>query len=61
MCCIEGKVWLPALEALPEPLQQLLTSDDHDAETFQDEIWKYNWALAFISLGVEEDHSVNQG
>ena len=61
MCCIEGKVQLLALEAPPEPLQRLLTSDDHDAKTFQDEIWKYNRALAFTSLRVEEDHSVNQG
>ena len=61
MCCIEGKVQLPALEALPEPLQQLLTTGGHNVTTFWDEIWKYNQALAFTSLGVNEDHSVNQG
>ena len=61
MCCMEGKVQLPALETLPEPLQQLLTFDDCNATMFQNEIWKYNCALAFTSLGVNEDHSVNQG
>ena len=58
---MEGKVQLPALEAPPEPLRCLLTSGDHDVKTFRDEIWKYNWALAFTSLGVDKDHSVNQG
>ena len=38
MCCMEGKVQLMALEAPPEPLQWLLTSDDHNAKTFRDEI-----------------------
>ena len=61
MCCIEGKVQLPALEAPPEPLRWLLTTGGHDATTFWDEIWKYNRALSFTSLGVDEDHSVNQG
>ena len=58
---MEGKVQLPALGALPEPLQWLLTSDDRNATMFQDEMWRYNHALAFTSLGVNEDHSVNQG
>ena len=61
MCCMEGKVWLPALEAPPETLQHLLTSAHHDAKTFCDDIWKYNCALSFTSLGVNEDHSVNHG
>ncbi|KIM40031.1 hypothetical protein M413DRAFT_29163, partial [Hebeloma cylindrosporum] len=61
MCCMEGKVQLPALEAPPEPLRQLLTSEDRSAKTFRDEIWKYNRAFAFTSLGVDEDHSVNHG
>ena len=58
---MEGKVWLPALEAPPEPLQRLLTSADHNAKTFCDDIWKYNHALSFTSLRVDEDHSVNHG
>ena len=60
-CCLSGKVQLPPLEDVPQPLQQLLVSDSPDAVKFRDEIWKYNRAFAFTSLGVEEDHSVNRG
>jgi hypothetical protein len=62
MCCSEGKVDLgPALEAPPEPLRTLLTSPTRDAVHFREEMWKYNRALAFTSLGVDEDHNVNKG
>ena len=60
-CCLSGKVHLPPLEDAPQPLRHLLTSNDRDAIKFCDEIWKYNRAFAFTSLGVEEDHSVNCG
>ena len=60
-CCSEGRVHLPALEAPPEPLCTLLSSDDHDSTSFRENIWKYNRALAFTSLGVTEDHSINRG
>ena len=60
-CCYEGRVHLPALEALPEPLHTLLTSNNHEVKSFQEDIWKYNCALAFTSLGVNEDHSINCG
>ena len=61
MCCIEGKAQLPALEALPGPLWWLFTTGSCNATTFWDKIWKYNQALSFTSLGVDKDHSVNQG
>ncbi|KAF8949810.1 hypothetical protein BDZ97DRAFT_1934993 [Flammula alnicola] len=35
-CCMDGKVHLPPLEAPPEPLQHLLTSQDRDAAKFRD-------------------------
>ena len=60
-CCSEGRVHLPASEAPPEPLHTLLTSDDNDSKSFREDIWKYNRALAFTSLGVTEDHSINRG
>ena len=60
-CCLEGRVCLPALEAPPDPLCTLLTSNDNNSKSFQENIWKYNQALAFMSLGVMEDHSINQG
>jgi hypothetical protein len=54
-------VRLPALEAPPDPLRTLLTSNDNNSKSFREDIWKYNRALAFTSLGVTEDHSINQG
>lgn len=60
-CCAEGRVHLPALEAPPEPLRSLLTSDNRESKSFQEDIWKYNRAFAFTSLGVTEDHAINCG
>ena len=60
-CCSKGRVHLPALEAPPEPLRTLFTSNDSNSKSFREDIWKYNQALAFTSLGVMEDHSINQG
>jgi len=61
MCCLEGKVQLPLLEAPPEPLKTLLTSNDRPAVKFREDIWKYNRAFSFTSIGVAEDRSVNKG
>ncbi|KAF9538616.1 hypothetical protein CPC08DRAFT_738836 [Agrocybe pediades] len=60
-CCCDGRVRLPLLEEPPEPLLHLLNSDDRSAKAFREDIWKYNRALAFTSLGVTEDHSINRG
>ena len=60
-CCAEGQVHLLALEVPPEPLHTLLTSDNYESKSFQEDIWKYNCAFAFTSLGVTEDHSINCG
>ena len=59
--CYEGQVHLLALEAPPDPLHTLLTSNNHDGKSFQEDIWKYNCALAFTLLGVNKDHSINHG
>ena len=58
---MEGKIALPLLEPPPEPLQTLLSSTSAVSARFRDDIWKYNRAFAFTSLGVTEDHSVNRG
>ena len=60
-CCYEGQVHLPALEAPPEPLHTLLTSNNHESKSFWEDIWKYNCTLAFTSLGVNKDNSINHG
>ena len=60
-CCYEGQVHLPGLEAPPEPLHTLFTSNNHELKSFWEDIWKYNHALDFTSLGVNEDHSINCG
>ena len=39
----------------------MLTSMDRPAVKFREDIWKYNRALSFTSLGVHEDRSVNKG
>ena len=57
---MKGKIRLPALGEPPEPLCGLLTSNECTAVKFWEDMWKYNQAFAFTSLGVQEDHSVNQ-
>ncbi|PPR01840.1 hypothetical protein CVT24_001728 [Panaeolus cyanescens] len=61
-CCDHGTVDIPLLQPPPEPLFGFFTNE-HDAQSknFRDHIAEYNRALAFTSLGVSEDHSVNAG
>ena len=56
---MDGKVQLPPLEAPPEPLQWLLTSNNAQLAEFWEVGWKYNCAFLFTSLGVSEDHTIN--
>jgi hypothetical protein len=44
----------------PEPLYDLYTAITSEAREFRHNIWHYNRALSFTSLGVTEDWSVNQ-
>ena len=60
-CCLDGKVRLPAPKDPPATLKNLLTSSDRNCTKFRENIWKYNRAFAFTSLGVSEDYSVNRG
>ncbi|KAJ7623820.1 hypothetical protein B0H17DRAFT_857995, partial [Mycena rosella] len=61
MCCNHGKVTIPNLEPPPEALRLLLTGDDAQSVEYRKNMWQYNIALSFTSLGVKEDQSVNRG
>ncbi|KAJ7193496.1 hypothetical protein B0H12DRAFT_992595, partial [Mycena haematopus] len=61
MCCDHGKVVIPKLKEPPEPLKQLFVGDDTQSKEFLKNIAQYNTALAFTSLGVTEDRSINDG
>lgn len=58
---MNGQVRLPPLQPPPEPLRHLLSSAEPNAKKFCEDIWKYNHAFAFTSIGVEEDQTVNSG
>lgn len=60
-CCNSGQVRLPALRDPPIVIRNLLTEDDAHAKEFRDHIRQYNAALAFTSLGVKIDDSINRG
>ncbi|KAH7869858.1 uncharacterized protein C8R40DRAFT_1058173, partial [Lentinula edodes] len=59
MCCNHGQVQLPYLQPPPAYLYNLFTSNDGQAKKFRDNIVQYNSALAFTSVGVKIDNTVN--
>ncbi|KDQ32939.1 hypothetical protein PLEOSDRAFT_1060636, partial [Pleurotus ostreatus PC15] len=59
-CCNHGKVALPPLRYPPATLRALLEADDAAAREFRTNIRAYNAALAFTSLGVKTDDSINR-
>ncbi|KAF8841619.1 hypothetical protein BDN67DRAFT_900978, partial [Paxillus ammoniavirescens] len=60
-CCNSGKVVLQPLQEPPHALCQLFLGDSAASREFLDNICQYNAAFAFTSLGVKQDHAVNQG
>jgi hypothetical protein len=60
-CCLSGKVDLPILKDVPQPLQSLLKDQTQDAKSFRKEIHQYNAALAFTSVGTNIVHLQGQG
>ncbi|KZP30624.1 hypothetical protein FIBSPDRAFT_777376, partial [Athelia psychrophila] len=58
-CCNQGKVCIPRLADPPQALWDLFTSNDAQCKEFRERIRQYNMALAFTSLGVQEDTRVN--
>ncbi|KAJ8453935.1 hypothetical protein ONZ45_g19505 [Pleurotus djamor] len=60
MCCDSGQVVLPPLRDPPHELRLLFEGNDDQAAEFRTNIRAYNAALAFTSLGVSLDSSVNE-
>lgn len=54
-CCCNGQVVLPPLQPPPEFLRNLLLGDSAECKHFRENIRGYNSALAFASLGANED------
>ena len=61
MCCDSGDIKLPPVAPPPTGLQYLFMAAVPLADQFHQHIQQYNTALAFTSLGVEVDNSVNKG
>ncbi|KAF9492066.1 hypothetical protein BDN71DRAFT_1509752 [Pleurotus eryngii] len=59
-CCNHGKVTLTPLRYPPATLCALLEADDAAAREFRTNIRAYNAALAFTSLSVKMDDSINR-
>ncbi|XP_029643352.1 uncharacterized protein LOC115217809 [Octopus sinensis] len=51
MCCLNGKVSLPPLRELPDPLKELLTGSTSRSSKFLQLIRKYNCAFQMTSFG----------
>ncbi|GFR90173.1 protein Y46B2A.2 [Elysia marginata] len=55
LCCANGQVTLPPLPRTPSLLMKLLSGTDLKAKRFREKFRAYNNALAFASLGVNEE------
>jgi len=62
LCCGDGKIQLPLLQHVPQPLRQLLfDTNSSQAKNFQKNIHSYNLMFAFKSPGVKVDTTYNTG
>jgi len=61
MCCFQGKIKLGPLHNIPQKLKTLFRGQNPQANEFQENIQRYNNALAMTSLGCKVDESVNRG
>lgn len=62
LCCKSGKIELPPLCPLPEPLATLLNfNGDARSKRFLRQIRSYNSMFAFTSMGAAIDKSINNG
>lgn len=58
MCCLDGKIQLPNLQPQPELLRRLFHEQTAAAKGFREHIRRYNFALAFTSLGANFDRGL---
>ena len=61
MCCTEGRVHLPLLDAAPEPLRGLLLRTSTNAKRFRQHLRQYNSALTLCSMWVKVDDTLTRG
>ncbi|KAF9780646.1 hypothetical protein BJ322DRAFT_1011832, partial [Thelephora terrestris] len=61
MCCGNANIRLPAIAPPPPQLLYFFIESTPEAQRFLDNIRQYNAALAFTSLGVKVDNTVNAG
>jgi hypothetical protein len=61
MCCYQGKVSLPALYYISQPLYDLFMANDHVSKAFHHCILFYNNSLAITSTGKKTDPTINKG
>lgn len=61
ICCMHGKIELPAPPMLPQALLDLLFGDDDLSKKFRENIGAYNSMFAFTSMGGKIDASINTG
>ncbi|EIN05534.1 hypothetical protein PUNSTDRAFT_17327, partial [Punctularia strigosozonata HHB-11173 SS5] len=61
MCCDHGKVRVPLARDPPAALRKLFEDTSKRGKEFHANIRQYNAALAFTSLGVKIDDTVNSG
>ena len=60
MCCYQGKVELPKLQAAPPELLDLFIRQEADTSAFRQNILFYNNSLAMTFVGKTTDRSINQ-
>ena len=58
---MSGKVQLPKLQPVPQPLKHLLEDQGPNAKQFHQNIRQYNSAFTFTSLGATFDQILLQG
>lgn len=61
LCCLAGRVVLPPLHPLPDPLPTFFTASTPEAVLFRHNIRKYNNMLAFSSIGLNADETLANG
>ncbi|KAF6163579.1 hypothetical protein GIB67_022144 [Kingdonia uniflora] len=60
-CCLQGKIKIPILKALPNEFQELYDGNGSHSRSFRRYMREYNAADAFMSLGVQMDDRVSHG